>query len=290
MTTPDLSTPRGSQAITIKIRLCDKHASELTRQARAVNLVWNYVNETSAFAWRRDRRWLSAFDLGKLTSGSSRELDIHAHTIKRVCDQFARSRDKAKRAALRWRGVKSLGWVPFNTGHVSFDGEVLKFRGVRFRMMHQHPRLTAGIRIGAGSFNQDSRGRWYINIPILVECARPKNAAAVGIDLGLKDFATLSDGGKIESPRFYRKCEIAIGRTQTARKSKRARAIHAKVANRRKDYLHKASAKIASQYGTVIVGDVESSKLARTRWSRPSRWCNFGCGRGPSSGGFGGDV
>src|SRR3546814_9895541 len=55
---------------------------------------------------------------------------------------------------------------------------------------------------------------------------------------------------KIESPRFYRKCEIAIGRTQTARKSKRARAIHAKVANRRKDYLHKASAKIASQYGT----------------------------------------
>lgn len=26
------------------------------------------------------------------------------------------------------------------------------------------------------------------------------------------------------------------------------------------------------------------------QWSRPSRWCNFGCGRGPSSGGFGGDV
>ncbi|MBK7283441.1 MAG: hypothetical protein IPI83_02675 [Sphingomonadales bacterium] len=29
---------------------------------------------------------------------------------------------------------------------------------------------------------------------------------------------------------------------------------------------------------------------ARHHWSRPSRWCNFGCGRGPSSGGFGGDV
>src|SRR3546814_7928587 len=71
---------------------------------------------------------------------------------------------------------------------------------------------------------------------------------------------------------------IAIGRTQTARKSKRARAIHAKVANRRKDYLHKASAKIASQYGTVIVGDVESSKLARTRLAKSvldAGWSGF---------------
>src|SRR3546814_6656370 len=115
--------------------------------------------------------------------------------------------------------------------------------------MHQHPRLTAGIRIGAGSFNQDSRGRWYINIPILVECARPKNAAAVGIDLGLKDFATLSDGGKIESPRFYRKCEIAIGRTQTARKSKRARAIHAKVAHPPHAYLPPATPTTPRQHG-----------------------------------------
>src|SRR3546814_14657793 len=83
---------------------------------------------------------------------------------------------------------------------------------------------------------------------------------------------------KIESPRFYRKCEIAIGRTQTARKSKRARAIHAKVANRRKDYLHKASAKIASQYGTVIVGAVESSNLARTRLAKSvldAGWYSF---------------
>src|SRR3546814_11111823 len=67
MSTPDLSTPRGSQAITIKIRLRDKHASELTRQARAVKLVWTYVTETRAFAWRRDLRWLPAFDLARKT-------------------------------------------------------------------------------------------------------------------------------------------------------------------------------------------------------------------------------
>src|SRR3546814_13323931 len=111
MSTPDLSTPRGSQAITIKIRLRDKHASELTRQARAVNLVWNYVNETSAFAWRRDRRWLSAFDLGNMTSGSSRDLDIHAHTIKTVCVQFASVLDTAKRPAFVWPVGVSAGGV-----------------------------------------------------------------------------------------------------------------------------------------------------------------------------------
>ena len=51
----------------------------------------------------------------------------------------------------------------------------------------------------------------------------------VGIDLGLKDLATLSTGEKVEVPKFYRKSEERLATVQRARKTRRARAIHAKI-------------------------------------------------------------
>lgn len=265
---PAAETPIARQRLTIKLRLRDKHAAELNRQAKAVTFVWNYLNETSRKAWGRDRRWLSAFDLSGLTSGSAKEMDLHSHTIQRTCQQFSQSRDKVRRAGLRWRGRKSLGWVPFNTGHVTFDGDALKFRGVRYHPMHVNPRLAAGAKIGAGSFNADSKGRWYINLPIEVECAAEASTKHVGVDLGLKELATLSDGNKIETPSFYRHSERAIGTAQRAKKTKRARTIHAKVANRRKDYLNKASTALAKEYGLIVIGDVSPSKLSQTSMAK----------------------
>lgn len=253
--------------LTYKFRLRDKHATELNRQAQAVSYVWNYLNETSAKAWERDRRWVSRFDFQKLTAGASKELDLHAHTIQRVCQQFTISRDKTRQAKLRWRGRKSLGWVPYNQGHVTFDGATFKFRGVRYETMHLRD-LPTGVKIAAGSFNADSKGRWYLNVAVEVATADHAPLTRVGIDLGLKDLATLSDGRKIEMPCFYRKSEAAIAAAQRARKTKRARAIHAKVANRRKDFMHKVSAKLTKEYGLIVIGDVSPSKMARTRMAK----------------------
>jgi putative transposase len=255
------------QQLTIKLRLRDKHAAELSRQARAVNFVWNYVNEAQRHMLRWDR-WLSAFDLMRLTAGASKELDVHAHTIQRVCRAYVDARRTHRKSSLRWRGRKSLGWVPFNTGHVSFDGEYFTFRGVTYETMHLRDLLTPGIKIGAGSFNADAKGRWYINCPVEVECADRAPVARVGIDLGLKALATLSTGDKIEIPQFYRKSEQRLATVQRAHKTKRVRAIHAKIANRRKDFLHKASARLAKEYGLIVIGDVSPSRLAKTRMAK----------------------
>lgn len=263
--------------LTFKFRMRDKHAAELNRQARSVNLIWNYCNETSRKAWMRDRKWLSAYDLQKLTTGSSKELDVHAHTVTRVCAEFERSRNQARRASLRWRGKKSLGWVPFNTGHVSFDGSAFTFRKARYEPLHMRD-IPAGAKIRAGSFNQDSRGHWYINVPIEVESDAKPKMSQVGVDLGLKDLASMSDGSKIEAPSFYRKLEVALGTAQRARKSKRTKAIHRKVANRRKDFLHKVSRALAERNGLIIIGDVSSTKLAQTKMAKSvldAGWSDF---------------
>lgn len=258
------------QVLVMRLRLRDKHARELNRQARAVNFVWNYCNETQQKAARAHRKWLTAVDLQRLTAGASKDLNLHAHTIQKVCQQYDRSRKQHKKAWLRFRGRKSLGWVPFNQGHVTvIEPSKIKFRGVAYETMHWR-KLPEGAVIHAGSFNQDSAGHWYINMPVELapdEFAR-SGEAVVGIDLGLKDLATLSTGEKIEAPQHYRRHEERFGKAQRANKKRLARAVAAKIANCRKDHLHKASARIALAHGVIFVGNVSSKKLARTRMAK----------------------
>lgn len=264
--------------ITFRYRLKDKHSRRLNEQARAVNLVWNYLNQTQRKAAQSGRKWLSGFDLWKLVAGATKEgLDLHSHSAMRVCLQYAKSRQQQKKPWLRWRSRKSLGWVPFNTGHVVHRDGNFVFRGERYEVWLHRP-LPDGVKIGAGSFSQDTRGNWYINCPVDVADATATPNTRIGIDLGLKDLATLSTGEKIEMPSFYRKSEEALGKSQRARKTKRARAIHAKIANRRKDFLHKASARLANQYGLIVVGNVSPSKLAQTNMAKSvldAGWSRF---------------
>jgi putative transposase len=264
--------------LTFKYRVKDKHSRRLNAQARAVNFVFNYCNETQQKAARDGRKWLTGYDLVALTAGAAKEgLDLHSHTIQRVCLEYDKSRRQHRKPWLRWRGRKSLGWVPFNTGHVAFRDGAFVFRGETYRVWLDRP-IPESARIGAGSFNQDSRGRWYLNVPVEVETANVASIEKVGIDLGLASLAALSTGEKIEAPRFYRKSEAALATIQRARKTKRAKAIHAKVRNRRKNFLHKESTKLAKEFGLIVVGDVSPSNIARSRFAKSvldAGWADF---------------
>src|SRR5215472_1188930 len=254
--------------LTYRYRIKDKHARQLIAQARAVNCVWNYCNETQQRTAQSARKWLTGYDLWKLVAGCTKEgIDLHSHSAMRVCLQYDKSRRQHRKPWLCWRSRRSLGWIPFNTGHVQFRDGGFVFRGERYDVWLHRP-LPKDAKIGAGSFSQDSRGRWYINCPVEVEEATQAPLKRVGIDLGLKQLATLSTGEKIEIPGFYRKSEEKLGKSQHARKTKRVRTIHAKVANRRRDFLHKESAKLAKKYGLIVVGDVSPSKLAQTNMAK----------------------
>jgi len=266
------------QRLTFKFRLRDKHSAELNRQARAVNFVWNFLNETQQKAILWANKWPTAYDFMKLTSGSSKELDISSCTIEEICKEYARRRDQFRRRQLRWRGRRSLGWIPFKTETMRFDGAQFVFRGRAYDAMHNRRDLTSEMKIKGGSFNQDARGRWYINVTVEAVCADRASATRVGIDLGLHDLASLSTGDKIVAPRLYRASEKVLAVAQRSRKSRRAKNIHAKIANRRRDFLHKASSKIAKEFGLIVIGDVSPKKIAQTSMAKSSLdagWSDF---------------
>lgn len=264
--------------LTYRYRVKDKHAARLSEQAGAVNFVWNYCNETQRRAVQSSRKWLSGHDLWKLVAGATKEgLRLHSHSAMRVCQTYDKSRRQHRKPWLRWRGRKSLGWVPFNTGHVVFRAGAFVFSGKRYDVW-VHRDIPDGTRFGMGSFNQDALGRWYINVLVEVECAAEMPDGAVGVDLGLKTLAVCSDGSAIELPSFYRRGAALLGKAQRANKKRLAAARHAKIRNQRRDYLHKASLALAKGNGLIIVGNVSPSKLAKTRMAKSvhdAGWSDF---------------
>uniref|UniRef100_UPI003AF83C08 RNA-guided endonuclease InsQ/TnpB family protein n=3 Tax=Thiolapillus sp. TaxID=2017437 RepID=UPI003AF83C08 len=126
----------------------------------------------------------------------------------------------------------------------------------------------ADYEFRAGSFVQDARGRWYFSVSVEYQPNATPSRKAVGVDLGLKDTATCSDGTKLEAGRFYRGLEDALGKAQRANKPHRVQAIHAKIRNRRKDAIHKFTTHLAERYGVIFVGDVSSAKLVKTKMAK----------------------
>ena len=224
-----------------------------------VNLVWNYCNEISIKSAERGPKWITKGQLRGLTKGASRELGLPSQVIQEIIDEFIIKRRAHRKPRLRWRvsrGVKrSLGWVPFTSQDIGIVGRgVAELRGQRFRFW-QHRDIEGEIK--SGNFSQDARGRWYINIVVEVDRPpAPNRQKIVGIDLGFKTMAAAYNAPDLEQARFYRDLEPKLAEAQRRGRHRQAKTLHAKIANRRKDALHKYSRTVVNDAGAVFVGSV----------------------------------
>ena len=250
----------------------------LNKQAKAVSFVWNFCNDRQKDAVRWGRKWLTGFDLNNLTAGSSKELALLATTINKVCQQYAQSRLQQRRPYLRYRGKRSLGWVPVKGCDLRREGDAFRFAGNTFRVFNSRPLPEGKIKDGT-NFSQDRRGNWFLNIVIEVAEAPVRGLkSGVGIDLGLKDFATLSTGEKIDNPRHFRELEEKLAKAQRAQKKRQATNIHARITNARRDFHHKLSARIVREFDYIAVGNVNAAGLAKTSMAKSvldAGWSSF---------------
>src|SRR5450830_1209636 len=129
--------------LTYKYRIKDNSARKaLARNAYAVNQVWNWCVaqqrdvEARYRAGAPKRKWASHFDLTKQCKGVGKDIGLHQQSVGSVCEQFARSRDKAK-GSPRFRASggpkRALGWVPFQRQSRQIDGNSITYLGKRYR-------------------------------------------------------------------------------------------------------------------------------------------------------------
>src|SRR5271155_4880483 len=177
---------------TLRLKVKREAYSWLNAAAIEVNQIWNFANATSyraACPFAGNAKWLSAFDLDKLSAGAAEYFEhIGASTVQRVNAEFATRRKQFNRVKLRWRvshGAKRwLGWVPFKALQLKRKAVSLRFAGKAFRVFERA--LLEGVRWKSGCFARDSVGDWWLCLS--VERAMAQTTAtrdAVGLDLGL---------------------------------------------------------------------------------------------------------
>ena len=139
-----------------------------------------------------------------------------------------------------------------------------------------------GGDVKQATVSKTTTGRYFIsilvedhkNIPLKKEI---KESTTIGIDLGLKHFAILSDGTKIENPRFLVKAQkdLKVQQRSLARKKKGSKRrekqkivvakLHEKVSNQRKDFLHKLSTQIVNEYDSIAIENLNVSGMIKNK-------------------------
>lgn len=264
---------------TLRLKVKKPYYSQLNKLAPEVNFVWNYINGLSSYMVKNYRRWLSSYDMHPYLVGATKEgLSLNVHTVQEIAEQYVIRRKTFKKKILKWRGKKSLGWIPFKSGSLCYKERFLSFRSWRFKVFDSYG--LENYKFRAGNFSQDAKGDWYLNVAVEVPVEVPDSLPKpeIGIDLGLKTFATLSSGEKVDPQQFYRDLEPKIAQVQRANKKRVVTALHKKVKNRRKDFLHKLSNRLTKENGLLVVGNVNSSKLAKTGMAKSvldAGWSQF---------------
>jgi putative transposase len=123
-----------------------------------------------------------------------------------------------------------------------------------------------------------SGGKWFVSIQTEreVEQPMPQAMSAVGIDMGIARFATMSDGAFLAPLNSFKKHEARLRRYQRAmsRKTKfsnnwkkakaRVQRIHARIGNARRDYLHKATTTISKNHAMVCIEDLQVRNMSKS--------------------------
>ncbi|MBW4046514.1 MAG: IS200/IS605 family element transposase accessory protein TnpB [Proteobacteria bacterium] len=138
--------------------------------------------------------------------------------------------------------------------------------------------LPKAAKLTTVTISRDAAGRYFASM-LCDDVVSPKKAASgkVGIDLGLTHFAILSSGEKIASPKAFRNCEARLAQRQ--RRMARAKlgsknrakwklkvaALHAHVADARRDFLHKLSTRLISENQVIAVETLSVSNMQRNR-------------------------
>lgn len=122
-----------------------------------------------------------------------------------------------------------------------------------------------------------ARGKWFVSIQTEREIAQPiPNGSAVGIDMGIARFATLSDGTFYAPLNSFRRHEKALAKAQRAMSRKvkfssnwkkakaRVQKIHTLIANARRDTLHKTSTVISQNHAMIVIEDLRVKNMSRS--------------------------
>ena len=183
------------------------------------------------------------------------------------------------KAKLSWRTNnpkskrKNLGWLPFKQSaikHIATHQTGKKgLKSTLQLSLAKGQKLVIDLwdsynlslyQINTLEIVQDSRNRWYACITVKDYPKQSCGTGSVGIDLGLKDSATASNGDKLQIKQTLKYAK-ALATAQRAKNKQRVKAIHAKIKHTRQDLIHKFTTQLVKDNALIVVGDVRTTQF-----------------------------
>ncbi|WP_375377948.1 IS200/IS605 family element RNA-guided endonuclease TnpB [Paenibacillus sp. MZ04-78.2] len=213
---------------------------------------------------KSEKEWLKEVDSTALQR-SLRALDEAYQAFFRKQNDFPKFKSKHH---------ASQSYTSVNNGTIRAEGNNLRLPKLG-EVPFAKSREVAG-RILSATIRRNPSGKYFVSLLCETEAKPlPESLNAVGIDLGVKDFAILSDGRKIENPKYLRKYEKQLAKAQRAlsrrkkggRNREKARVrvarLHEKISNTRHDFLHKLSTRLIHENQVIGLEDLQVENMVK---------------------------
>jgi putative transposase len=205
---------------------------------------------------------------------------VHSQVLQNVVDRldkafqafFRRCKTGEDPGFPRFRSVHRYNSLCYPQSGFSLVGKELKLSKIGTIRIKMHRSIEGEIK--TCTLRKSASGDWDVSLSceVNVEPLAPKQEA-IGIDVGLEHFATLSNGQEIVNPRFFKHGEKALAKSQkklaslkkgTPERRKQGKVVakvHERISNQRKDFCHKESKKIVDQYQYICIEDLNIKKM-----------------------------
>ncbi|MER6633496.1 RNA-guided endonuclease TnpB family protein [Streptomyces sp. NPDC000987] len=265
----------------------DEQAAELSRTFGCVRLVCNKASEERTRAWYGEQRrishvessaaltqWKKTGELAFLSVVSSVPLQQALRHLQTAFTNFFAKRAKYPRFKSRKKSRASAEYT--RSAFTWRDGRLTLAKMTEPLDIRWSRPLPASAQPTTATVSHDSAGRWFVSLLCEDTVApAPATHAAVGLDAGITSLVTLSTGEKIADPRHERRDRSRLARAQRelSRKVKgsanrekarrRAAKVHARIADRRRDFLHKLSTRLVRENQAVVIEDLTVRSLLK---------------------------
>ncbi|MFI8076108.1 RNA-guided endonuclease InsQ/TnpB family protein [Streptomyces sp. NPDC086033] len=264
-----------------------EQAAELSRTFGCVRLVYNKALEERTRAWYGEQRrisyvqssaaltqWKKTAELAFLAEVSSVPLQQALRHLQTAFGNFFARRAKYPRYKSRKKSRASAEYT--RSAFTWRDGQLTLAKMTQPLDIRWSRPLPEGAQPTTVTVSRDAAGRWFVSLLCQDTIApAPATTAAVGLDAGITSLVTLSTGEKIANPKHERRDRARLARAQRemSRKAKgsvnrekarrKVARVHARIADRRRDFLHKLSTRLVRENQTVVIEDLSVRNLLK---------------------------
>ena len=213
-------------------------------------------------AWTRQRKSITYLDqqnvLPEIKAIREDVAEIHSQVLQDVLRRLDKAfksffqRVKQGKAGFpRFKGKNRYDSFTFAQSGFALKGNKLQLSKLGLFKIKWHREVIGKIK--TLTITRSSTGKWFACFSVETE-EKPLEPAgkAVGIDVGLEKFATLTEGEPIQNPRFFRTDQKDLAKAQRKKNRKRAARIHERIKNRRNDFCHQVSAYLIRNFDVIV--------------------------------------